>query len=475
VADLLLEQTTTGQFNDVSVAAGINVTFPLSATTAVAWGDADGDLQLDLFVGEGGSGGYSPNHRQSMLLTQYWDSSSEKPKFVVTRPWSDSAGLLSESITGARWLDLDADGYLDLLVTAVGSPYSSLPSRVYWGDDLSPFETSTDFDRAHSAGVGDANLDGLPEVVLASTESGSAAAPSLHAIVDEDHRRQFVDRTSSYGLGATRVGSTEDFTQVIFTDLGGDGAAGDGDPDLLFARDTSGNDEFYLENPALADTLVEREWIKIRLNGLDETANEGHGTGAIVKVTTDPSGPDESAQVQVMGLAPSGIPANELLFGLADSGVGASVDVTWPDSYEQSVELTSADLDITLTIIDDHEPELLGSTAGVTPVLLPNGTADWVFGWQTDHSTDPALDVVRVKRDSNKGCPSMTEVTLTPNSSNVSHKVFALANGKFYHRLTWHGQTCGARCQYEYKVQSGTSVANDASGWKTFSIAICAN
>ncbi|RKZ15974.1 hypothetical protein DRQ53_07605 [bacterium] len=471
--DVLLAQDANGQFVNVSAASGINGSPPI-ASTVVIWGDANNDGQLDLFVGQGGDDAPGINSdRHSKLLTQYFDPATESPKFTTGEPWDTSGHDLAHAeIRGASWADLDNDGNLDLIVASE----IEFASKIHWGDGSGGFSATTDLPVAKGLSIADLDLDGRYEIGLSRLLPDTVAVVAMMKATDPTDARVFTDEAAAMGLDNTSIGSDANFQSILMADVGGPGAKGDGDPDILLGRSTSVGGEFYLENPAANDPARSPQWFRLKLDGLDNTANEGMGTGAIVRVTTDPGGAAEVVQTQIMGQGTAGSPVDELVFGLGyGDPTATTVDVIWPDSYEQSIQLAEADIGQTMTILDLHTSALITSSAGAAVVVQPNYKADWVFNWQTDHSTDPELDMVTVKRDSNRGCPAMAAVTLTPTSGYVTHNVFPIADGKFYHRLTWHNRDCSPGCAFQFETQSATSQGAGASGWKTFSVPVCIN
>ncbi|MCB0611626.1 MAG: VCBS repeat-containing protein, partial [Lewinella sp.] len=95
---------------------------PNAYTRSVAWGDWDGDGDLDLALGDGGYDPRSPSRvyaNESGILTLAW----EEPPGVYA---SGSYGM-TQSVA---WGDWDGDGDLDL---ALGNAWGA-PSQVYSND-----------------------------------------------------------------------------------------------------------------------------------------------------------------------------------------------------------------------------------------------------------------------------------------------------------------------------------------------------
>jgi hypothetical protein len=197
--------------------------------------------------------------------------------------------------------------------------------------------------------------------------------------------------------------------------------------------------------------------------------------GATVTVTTNPNTPEESSQTRVIGFDTSGAPNDALLFGLGNDAPDAEFKVVWPDSYVQTGSIPSTAVGDSLIVEDDHEPATIGVTSHLQLRGKPGAVNDWEFTWQTDHSSDPSLDLVRIKQETNsKYCSvAIPLTTITPATPNTSHEVKAIGDGRYLHKLTWYDRPCDPGCTIQYQVQSGTSVQNNASGWKSLFVSVC--
>lgn len=288
-----------------------------------------------------------------------------------------------------------------------------------------------------------------------------------------------MDRTTAFGLGSTAIGIADAYRSMVVADLGGlaDGT-GDGDFDILLGRAAGTNHEVFVRNPVADEASLAPDWLRVRLDGLEGTANEGSGLGAEVTVTTGAGGPDEQSQTRVMGVDTSGAPTDELVFGLGNAGSSAQLTVKWPDSYEQVISPISAE-DIgssVFVVADDHAPALIGSSAQLELLYKPGQLVDLVFTWDTDHSTDPALDQVTIKVEPGLYCTeTIGPLSAGPGSSHVTHRVWAVNAGRFRHELIWKDRDCYGGCTLQYKVQSGTTEANHGTGWKLVKIPVCIN
>jgi subtilisin-like proprotein convertase family protein len=128
-------------------------TAPLTdTTTSFAWGDVDGDGHLDLVVGNNGQ----PNR----LYRNASPPGAVTP--TLTLAWT---AALTDSTSSLAWGDVDGDGDLDL---AVGNIFQ--PSRVYRNDGgaltASPIYSTTRTDNTRSVAWGDVDGDGDPDLLL---------------------------------------------------------------------------------------------------------------------------------------------------------------------------------------------------------------------------------------------------------------------------------------------------------------------
>jgi hypothetical protein len=219
----------------------------------LAWGDADGDGDDDLFVG--GSAG-----RAGRLFINGGDGSfAERP----TGPWV--ADMQSEDMA-PLWLDVDSDGDLDLYVAsgsiecAPGDP--SLADRLYLNDGSGQFEkaspTALPASRDSSSVVTAADYDGdgdLDLFVGARVIPGAYPLTPVSRLLRNDGG-SFIDVTGEVAPGLGGVGLV---TGALWSDVDGDTQ-----PDLLvtsewgpvsYWHNTGGRLEDRTGSSGLADRL----------------------------------------------------------------------------------------------------------------------------------------------------------------------------------------------------------------------------
>ncbi len=146
------------------------------STHAIAWGDVDGDGDLDL-----ATGGPGPNYIYLNL----------EAGLEITPTWMSDAMLLTSSIA---WGDVDGDGDLDL---AAGNDWDVNSLYIYENlnlDDEPVWEQPTDPDRYTTIAWGDVDGDGDLDLIAGSDLDASevylnhngqlAAAPAWSKVID---------------------------------------------------------------------------------------------------------------------------------------------------------------------------------------------------------------------------------------------------------------------------------------------------
>lgn len=130
--------------------------------------------------------------------------------------------LRNDSGWMSRVVDLDGDGYLDLIVVnAENGVTSELDSYVYWGgpNGLTGERTELPTAGAYDVAAWDLTGNGLPDLILPSAwvDHHNPGWPRLVSIYEQVEPRRFVDDSERYGLiGVAAV-------SVACEDLNGDG------------------------------------------------------------------------------------------------------------------------------------------------------------------------------------------------------------------------------------------------------------
>ncbi len=226
----LLRNRGDGTFDDVTDEAGVDgcTAHPVTgqrrcwASLASAWGDADGDGDLDLYVGNYGlvdetdgltQDQMAPGDPDLLYLNRgngTFEDASDRLSVAFREGWTYAGGFL----------DLDDDGDLDLYsVNDFGNRY---PNRVAWNDGRGRFVT----DPAEASGlvvsmtgmglaVADVNDDGRPDLAIPQWKRNALLESSGDRWVDWAVARGLVgdpSRGQEVGWGAA------------FGDLDADGA-----------------------------------------------------------------------------------------------------------------------------------------------------------------------------------------------------------------------------------------------------------
>jgi len=130
----------------------------------------------------------------------------------------------------ARAVDVDGDGWLDLVVAnGENGVTSELQSYIYWGGPggLTGDFTALDTTGAYDVAVCDINGDGLADVIFTTAwhDHHNAGVPMDQRIYVQTAPRQFADATATYGVKGVATVS------LLCEDLNGDGF-----PELVLAN-----------------------------------------------------------------------------------------------------------------------------------------------------------------------------------------------------------------------------------------------
>jgi hypothetical protein len=185
----------------------------------LAWGDADGDGDEDLFVaGARGQAGQLFLRRED---GNFEASDSAAQPFAADRDAEDMAPL---------WLDADADGDLDLLVTSGGVECEGreelLADRLYLNDGKGRFRRAPegtlppDGDSSGAAAAGDIDGDGDLDLFIGGrVVPGEYPMPPSSRLLRNDGGR-FTDITGAFAPGLKRAGMV---TAALWSDVDLDG------------------------------------------------------------------------------------------------------------------------------------------------------------------------------------------------------------------------------------------------------------
>lgn len=152
---------------------GVEISEDPSITMSVAWGDIDGDGDLDLALG---------NHSGSnkVYINNYGELDS-------SNPWSDEQE--NDNTYSIAWADMDGNGYLDLIVGNYGSF-----NKIYFNQDgvLQKNNVWTDNknDNTRSIAVGDVDGDGDIDLAVGNGGHENEGCPSQQNRLYLNHLKQ---------------------------------------------------------------------------------------------------------------------------------------------------------------------------------------------------------------------------------------------------------------------------------------------
>lgn len=471
---MLLRNTGVGTFANASTDVELNSVTDI-ATTGVSWADVTGDGELDLFVGGALSGQASQLLVQSITANGSYEYDHSFAIDTSALPTSPST---LDEIRAVAWHDMNADGALDLVLA--GYTAGENGSRILWNDGSGDLSSTSQFIGlgsvngvpAKGQSVFDLDLDGNADALFAP--SSFANRPYVFRNQGDGTTPTFSDLSESIDMS---TGSSSDIRAVTTVDIAGASNTPDGDEDIYLGRPES-TDAYFYQNAIGGIDAPANKWLKIRLSNDGRPGNR-FGIGSAVTVSTTLPSSDTLEQTQIVdgGSGAGSQRARELVFGLADADDDVYVSVTWPDGYVQSDTVSAASLDSMHTITNDHPVALEGSSPYAYAITGAGAAVDWVFEWETDYLSDPSLDKVVVS-DGKTACSGYSGVVLTPGTTDVYTKVFALPGGGYLHRLVWEDRGCLLGCKYKYTVSSAVSSNpsdRQSSSEKIFKISVCIN
>ena len=217
-------------------------------TYSVAWGDVDGDGDLDLAVGNGG--GVKKNNPNRVYLNQGLDANGD---LSMTLGWSFDARDRTYSVA---WGDVDGDGDLDLAAGNGNTSEGGKANKVYLNQGVD--ETgdlsmtlgwiSADSDRTHSVAWGDMDGDGDLDLAVGNWSSANKVYLNQDGVLQT--------------TAAWNSGDSDDTFSVAWGD-----ADGDGDLDLAVGNGEFGGDDpgrvnkVYLNQDGDLQTAADNPWV----------------------------------------------------------------------------------------------------------------------------------------------------------------------------------------------------------------------
>ena len=274
---------------------------------ACAWGDADGDMDLDLYVG-------------NFIDTSHGESTRQRNFFYVNEGHGRFSEVTSQSFVtdlaltyGVSWIDVDNDEDLDLFVTNIGM---SETNWLYLNDGSAHFTLSHSMlerDVGPSKGHtwGDFDNDGDLDLFVANGTEGTTNINNWLYVGDPDGTfSQAIDSVLARARNVSAGTAWADFDR-------------DGDLDLYVAN-WGGSDE----DNVLYRNESTQSWIELTLSG---TRSNRMGIGVKVSARARISG-ELRNQVRWMLPATGYASQNQPLihFGLGDAQVIHELKISWP-------------------------------------------------------------------------------------------------------------------------------------------------
>lgn len=171
-----------------------------------------------------------------------------------TKNASMVSGLSSEAIYTAELVDVDQDGYIDLLVG--GHEQDGLPTRILWADSTGQYSTSkssvlpavSEYGTMIDIDVADIDSDGDKDIILNRTGDGTGTAAFYQGyyvqLIANIGNREFSDETSEK-LVSGNDPNEEWFDWIRLQDFNNDGyidiVVDDASRNLIWYNDGAGN------------------------------------------------------------------------------------------------------------------------------------------------------------------------------------------------------------------------------------------
>ncbi len=330
------------RFTDVSADSGIQITndatgVPVAKALAVAFVDATGDGAMDVLVAND-------------TVRNFCFKNSGDGRFAEVGVSIGVAYSSMGAATGA--MGIDAANYRNdtALGVAIGnfanemtSLYVSEVPRRGFTDEAIGEGVGAPSRKALSFGLFffDYDLDGRLDLL----QSNGHLEEEINTIQPSQHYRQPAQLLWNAGPGARSsfVEVPQEATGDLARPIVGRGAAyadidGDGDLDVVLTQ--TGGPPLLLRN----DQDLGHHWLRVKLTGNGTTSNRD-AIGARVELIRSGDGAARSRQRRRIMPTRSYLSQVELpvTFGLADTGDGMELAITWPDGTAQTVAVDQVD------------------------------------------------------------------------------------------------------------------------------------
>jgi len=346
-----------------------------------------------------------------------------------------------KEITNLSWVDVNGDGWFDLVLEL-----KNFGVEILINDHSGGFSSSlpVGYGKAKNFGFLDFNADGWKDLVCYDTNAPSPNVLLMNTGGIPGFESGFVDVSLPSGVGV----ASDYFFGVLacpFSD--------DRNSDLVFSR--SGEPDRYLQavDPENPEDDPEVGVVTVRL--WDSAGNVPMGYDHVVVL----SDADEEREQRHFINCGSGNQSQEpLLYSFGVEGWASPFELTvvYPSGYEDvhSVVVSEAIQDIYL---HDLVPADIGlSDFQVEGLLLPSEMLELTFSWKTNLRCDNSLDLVmdNTPRSNGLGCFAWFPA-LGNDYSGSTYSMVGLPDGTFYHELIVTDVPCSVGCDWDLVVQSG--------------------
>lgn len=428
------------------------------------WADFNKDHDLDLVLMQGCNDATACGGVNGSPNNSTLYVNVDNSEFVDGGPWGLFPGgpLLKGNSSMATIADVNNDGNLDLLYSAIGKAGYLVTEP--WTDGIPNWN--------------DGEVKLKSGWTRSSTDIGENPFDIINLDYNLDGRRDFLgvspyaaflyknydNGSSEYAFPIPTNAITAPFGAAF--NKGGLAAnfVNDGFTDLYFARQSS---TVFFCKTFDSDPSTLPQWVGIRLQST-WGSNNYCGIGATVTVT---AGNHVEAQI-VDGGSGKGVQNDlDLIFGLGDySANTVDVEIRWPAG--QTNQYTGVATRQFHTLGD--APNVID--ASVSSGLIyhaATGQTDWVFTWTTGPNYDVTKDkiIFNTYRLPASCIPAYSSLTLSV--PNVTVNVVQNAVGTYDHTLTWLDAGCVAVCNIPFTAESGHETYVSTSARKYFTVEAC--
>ncbi|MBK6733805.1 MAG: CRTAC1 family protein [bacterium] len=426
-----------GGFVDVSASTGVGNLAQYAVTAT--WGDINGDKFPDLFVGDASESGTASRLFRNGKDGGFADEGSTR-----------FGGNLN-SVVGACFGDVDADGDLDLTVATRTGAAIRINTSAGTYTSIVPVGAAT---TVSGVNVFDFDYNGVQDVLLLSADS--ASTPKLFRGASSGGNLSFADVTSAVGLNwPGKIGGS------VLSDFNNDG-----DLDLYLGRAIAESAHFF--TAAGLDPTTDaytQNWLRVTLTSNLGVPNNYKGIGAKVTAT---QGANQFVRVVDGGSGRGGQDDSVLIFGLPSSAPVDLVSVAWPNGYVQSIS-GPISVGTVFNVVDDTQAFSVTQATGGYEIIPCEGVNRWNFTWKTSVGTNPALDRIVYKIDDADLQNGGTMVLAT--DAGVSHLCTVNAAGAYVHSISYV-VPCGAD-RVVYFAATSAAVTETTSQTRSFAESIC--